>query len=340
MLQWFRKRSKGRLERVRAPGSRAARLGLEQLEDRQLLSTLAAAGGGIVFIVGADGSVMERTALGTLVSIAGPGSAQSVSAAANRSSPNPGKVDPVEAFYVTRANGLVEVSETGGLRQIGGDGTIRDVSAGNDLSGHEQALAITTSGGLFNFTDARGFERLGGDGSIKAVKATTMDREVAITGDNSVFEFDRQVGWFRLTSAGFAATISAATDDSGTTHVYVGTADGTLFQATLQDGFSQVGDARGTKTVSAGTDEVGVAQGFVLTPARGLFEINSDGSLLRLGGDGSVARVVVGDSGQAFVATTDGSVFSLDQTNGFVRITSAGFADLTDGSDNDMAGKG
>lgn len=226
-------------------------------------------------------------------------------------------------FVVTTDAGLFRYSPTSGWAQIGGSGTIRSISAGTDAKGQADVFVLTTGNAFFEYSQV-GWAAVGAANTILAMSAASQGRVVVVTADHSVFQFGPSTGWIRLTSAGFAKSLSVVTEGAGNLAVFAVTQNNALYRETLTSGWQAIGAAGTIQAVDAGTDAHGKATVFALTADDSFFRYNS-AEWTPLGAPHTVLGMEAADSDRVFAITADGSLFANDDTFGWYRLTGSGF---------------
>jgi RHS repeat-associated protein len=248
--------------------------------------------------------------------IGAAGTIQSISGVADASG------NPV-IFVVTTDAALFRFSPASGWQQIGGSGTIRSISAGTDAKGQPNVFVLTAGNAFFEYSQA-GWAQIGAANTILSMNAASQGRVVVITADESVFEFGPGSGWIRLTSAGFAKSLSVVTEAAGGLVVFAVTQNDALYRETLTSGWQALGAAGTIQAIDAGTDTHGNANVFALTAADSFFRYNSAG-WAPLGAAHTILGMEAADSDRVFAITADGSLFANDDAFGWYRLTGSGF---------------
>lgn len=254
---------------------------------------------------------------------------QSISAVATQSGGNVVQLGAtnIVLYAVTAGEALVRFSATTGWQVIGGSGSILSVSAGTDTTGGADAFVLTTNGDLMEFRDATGWvpSPLGGKNSVLAMQAGSNDSVVAITADHSLFEHNDTFGWYRLSGAGFAQSISLVTDASGNQTVFALTLGDSLYRFDTT-GWTKLGN--NITQISAGVDTQGNANVFAITENGDLAEWH--GNLVQTWAPPSAPLTLLsaGNADILFAVAADGSIQDHDPTYGWLPYTGAGFAGL------------
>lgn len=232
-------------------------------------------------------------------------------------------------FAVTTDHALFRF-DAGGWAMLGSPGTIGSISAGTDSQGWADVFVLATDSSLTEWSTSAGWlpRPIGGPGSVLSVAAADHDRVVAITNDHSIYEHDNRFGWFPLTGPGFARAISTVTDASGTLAVYAVTQNQALFAYNPSTGWTALGAPGTVQAAYAGTDAAGGAAVFIQTTRGALVEYSATGGWSTLSPPPPLAASFVSPAGNdhLYVVMADGSVFGRDDTWGYYRLTSPGFA--------------
>jgi hypothetical protein len=234
----------------------------------------------------------------------------------------------VVLFAVTLDSGMYRFDSIYGWLQIGGVGSVRTVSAGTDSNGRAAAFVMLTDGSLTEYRTSSGWlgGSLGAAGTILSIAATQNDTVIAITSDHSLYEYNRQYGWFPLTSSGFAQSVQAVTDGSGQLAVYAQTLNQALYRYSPATGWGLLGAPGTIQAISAGTDASGQSNVFVRTSDNDLLENDSVKGWSLLSAPKGVYEFSAAGSDRVFGSLADGSVYAHDDAFGFYPLTSPGFA--------------
>lgn len=223
---------------------------------------------------------------------------------------------------------LFRYDATNGWQQIGGAGTIADLSAAPDRAGQAAVFVRTTDGCFTEWSGSRGWNpsSLGGQGSILQMDALPGDRAVVVTADHSVFAYDPEWGWFRLTSAGLADSVQGVIDGAGRWVVYAVTLDRGMLSYTL-GGAWQVVDWPGTVAqISAGTGSNGQAQVYVNTTNHDLFAYNAESGWTAVQQPGWTCSALAATAvDQLFAVAQDGSLWRWDPASHWLALSDSGF---------------
>lgn len=232
----------------------------------------------------------------------------------------------VVVFAVTEISGLYRF-DTHGWAQIGGTGSVRSVSGGTDSSGLAAAFVILTDGSFTEYRSSSGWtSTLGAAGTIVSATAAANDTAIAITADHSVYEYNRQFGWFPLTSSGFGQSLSAVNDSSGQLVVYAKALNEALYRYTPSNGWALVGGPGSIQAISAGTNASGQAVVYVRTTSNDFLENDPTRGWINLKSPSSVFEFAATNQDRVFVSLADGTIMEHDDTFGFYPLTSPGFA--------------
>lgn len=234
----------------------------------------------------------------------------------------------VVLFAVTLDSGMYRFDNVYGWLQIGGVGTIRTVSAGTDSNGMAAVFVMLSDGSLTEYRTSSGWlgGSLGAAGTILSFAATQNDAVIAITSNRAIYEYNRQFGWFPLTSGGFAQSVQAVTDSSGRLTVYAQTLNEALYRYSPAFGWSLLGAPGTIQAISAGINATGQSNVFVRTSNNDLLENDSVRGWSLLSAPKGVYEFSAAGSNRVFASLADGSIFAHDDTFGFYPLTGAGFA--------------
>jgi hypothetical protein len=237
-------------------------------------------------------------------------------------------------FAITPSKGLAYYDGTA-WATIGGAGTIASLSAvmevprasvppGTPVTADDPVVfAITAQGGLARYdVQEGGWEQIGGNGTISAISAGLDAKGLAdvfvITANGSLTEWD--AGSWLASPIGAAGTIlnMSAGTSGGLDAV---TADHSLFTYNSTSGWMRLSAAGFANSVSAvnGTD-------FVITPAGGLDEVSSTGTVA-IGGAGTITSISAGtdtsNRPEVFAITNTGELAEYSVQNGWQTIGGA-----------------
>jgi ELWxxDGT repeat protein len=229
-------------------------------------------------------------------------------------------------FVVTQDHGLFRFSFTTGWQMIGAPGTIASVSAGTDSGGRGDAFVLTTAGDFVEFRGSSGWvPQIGGRGTILSASAIDGDRVLVVTADHSIFEFDPGIGWFPLTSPGFARTVSAVRDASGQLEVFAITLGQALYRHEDALGWNLIGNAGSIAAIAPATDTAGAAAVFVVTTQSDLAEFDTRSGWSILNASQPVGALAAGAVDRVFAELNDRTIVGHDDTFGFYPLTGPGF---------------
>jgi ELWxxDGT repeat protein len=229
----------------------------------------------------------------------------------------------VVVFAITLDQGLFSFSNATGWRQVGAPGTIRTASAGTDAAGFADVFVLTAGNAMYEFDSRAGWFPLGAANTILSMSGTSQGRVVAVTADRSVFEFDPRFGWLRLTSAGFAASVQAVTQASGSLAVFVVTQQHGLYEYQDNGTWTHIGE--GILSYAGGTDASGQANVFVTTQTGAFYEFSQSHGWRPLPTTQPVVSFTAADADQVFAALGDGSILGHNDTQGTFSLAGAGF---------------
>lgn len=276
----------------------------------------------IVFVVNAQHALFRYDGRSGWVQIGGAGTVASVCAVL-QPLPIPGGTRDAVAFVVTTDHSLAGYDDLHGWQQRGDPGTIRSASAGNDRNGLADVFVLTTAGALTEWSTSSGWlpAPIGGPGSILGFSAFTADRVDVVTNDHSIFRFDPQLGWLRLTGADFARAVSTSRD-------------GTTFAQTLGNapfrhdaaGWIALGAPGTIGALDAGLDASDHPEIFALTTDGAFAEYNTPNGWQVIGAPNTVRSMSAGDHGHVFVLTTGGSVAGHGDQTGWFTLAGLGLA--------------
>lgn len=302
-----------RVSRAEVRSRPTVRLQLEELEDRQLLSTVATAGPTEVFVIRPDQSVWENIGFGW-VALSGSGFAGSITAVSEP------VVGDFVLFALTPGGTIFSYRSSIGWNVVGS--TFTSMSAGTDPSGFADLFALTGTGGtLYEFNNSGVFS-LGND--IVSFSASNNGIVSATLTNNAVWAFDPNIGWFALSSAGFANQVSMQINAAtGFQVVFADSPGGTVHQWMANTGWITLGGV--FRTISAGQDLNGNADVLALTAKNGLFEFNQSPTRATFVGN-FAADVAATLDDREFVILTNGAVWGHDTRVGWFQMTSPGFA--------------
>lgn len=163
-----------------------------------------------------------------------------------------------------------------------------------------------------------------------AISAAWSGAVAVIRPDHSVWEYSKQFGWFPITDANFATSISAVHENfSNTDIVFALTQPGLLYEYNPTSGWRLLGGY--FQSISAGLDVTGRADVFALTVSQNLYQFSQFGAKL------------LGSFIQSFAGGADDTVFAVlinnaawehSGPNGWTPVTDPGFAQtITVGTD-------
>jgi hypothetical protein len=304
-------RESRRPEKRRPP---SVRLELEPLEDRQLLATIATAGPSEVFVIRPDQSVWQNIGAGWQ-EVAGPGFAVAICAV------NEPALSDFVLFARTSGGTIFQYRSTLGWSVVGS--TFTTMSAGTDLNGFADLFALTSGGALYEFSNS-GVVQLGN--YVTSIAGSINGIVIATLTNNAVWAYDPTLGWFAVSSAGFANQVSVQTDAStGDEVVFANTLGGSVWTWTLDSGWTDLGAT--FNVISAGQDNSSTANVFALTSGGGLFEFYRDPVRAEFLGS-SVSLMAATTDDRVFVVLSNGAVWGHDSSVGWFVLTSPGFAAL------------
>jgi ELWxxDGT repeat protein len=288
------------------------------------LANVQEASGAVTFAITPSNELYEHTADGwTWLS----DNIQSVSAVAVA-----GSTSPV-VFALTTNNALFVYNDPSGWQMIGAPNTVQEISAGTDARGQADVFVIGGDTQLTEWSTSSGWlaSPIGAKGTIESISATADNGVVAVTTDNSIFEYTAQFGWFRLTSANFAQSISTVTNAAGDLVVFATTLDNGLYQYNAGGAWAKIGASGTIQSTSAGTDASGQANAFVITTGNQLAEYDSVSGWSTLSAPGTPADISAAAADTVFMILSDGSVYGHDDPSGFFPLASAGFGQTGEG---------
>lgn len=307
-------------------------LRLEVLEERCLLSASSLPAGGFDHLVATSdkgNTLLALTSQNDLYSHTDAGGWVELGQDIIAASASAEKSGTVVTFALLSDHALARYDSASGWQTIGAPGTILSMSSGTDQNGNAD-LFVTTAGGEFTeYSGSSGWLRapLGAPGTILSWDALANDGVVAVTTNHQVMEHDDQFGWFALSGTGFAQSVSAVTDASGTLIVYATTPGQALYQLTSGIGWTPLGAAGTVSSISSGLDDQGQAMVAVLTTAADLLEYDTTVGWFFVHPPGPVTAVSAAPADTIYFVLQDGSVFGHDDQFGSFRLTSIGFAE-------------
>lgn len=273
------------------------------------------------FAVSADHALWERHDASGWATIGAPGTVAAISPVADGSGHE-------VVFVVTADHALFRYGDTLGWQMLGATGTVRSASAGVDSTGRADVLVLGTDGSLTCWSGAQGWlaSRLGGPGSVLQASAANAGRVVVVGADQAVLEFDPNLGWFPLTGAGFARSVSAVADSSGNLTVFAQTFSGGLFRYTPVSGWNRAGGDGTILSASAGLDGAGRPEVVVLTTNHAVAAWNSVTSWSVLAPPAPAADLVASTTGRLVAVLSNGALFAHDEVFGWFALTGPNFA--------------
>lgn len=273
-----------------------------------------------VFAVTADHALWRHDDATGWTPIGAPGTILAIAVAPEES------LNPV-VFAVTSARGLARFEPQLGWQSLGAAGTIRAVSAGRSLDGKADAFVLTTSGDLVEFHSSGWLPNpIGGRGTILSMSAVTQGRLYVVGADGSVLEHDDELGWLKLTSPRFAATLDTVDDGAGHVTVLAVRPDGSLWRHDDPTGWAMVSGTGTIQSATGGQDPQGQPNAFALTTSGMLVEF-AGGRSQTLAGAGVVRSAAGVSIGRVYVIEADGSIQSHDDLFGWLPLAGPGFAD-------------
>jgi uncharacterized repeat protein (TIGR01451 family) len=289
--------------------------------------TLFATAGGsssIVFVIGSDGKLYEHVDATGWAAIGAAATVDSISAVTQANG-------SVVLFAQTTDGGLsFFVAGVGWKGHIGGAGTIQVISAGLDFTGQASVFVIDTNGHLDEWSTSSGWRTIPASpaGGVVQLSAVDNDRVYVVTANQSVYGNDRNLGWFPLTSPGFARSISATDDGQGHVTVYAVTPDEALFRHDDATGWTQIGGTGTIDVVSAGRDRANEPNVFAITTSSDLAENDTLAGWSILRPPASAVKLSATLADRVFAVLADGSVYGHDDTFGFFPLAGSGFAEV------------
>lgn len=232
----------------------------------------------------------------------------------------------VVVFAQTAAGALARFDNHSGWQMLGGSGTISALGAGTDQLGQADVFVLTSDQGFARWTASGGWRTIGGAGSVLQWAAVPGGGVVAVTADHRLEGFNDTFGWYPLSGPGFARAVSAATDSSGRTVLWVQSLDHALYRFDPAGGWEQLGGSGTIASLSAGTDKAGLVDVFVVTTAGDFGRYDPQTGWAFVHPPGPVAEMSATGLGRVYVVLGDGSVFGQDDQFGFFRFTGPGFA--------------
>lgn len=109
----------------------------------------------------------------------------------------------VTVLAVSRDHALWQHGDTSGWQRVGGPGTIRSVTGGEDPANRPDAFVLTTDSQFAGFVSGH-WELLATAGEVKSAVGVSIGRVYFVTADGSILAHDDIFGQFRLTAPGFA----------------------------------------------------------------------------------------------------------------------------------------
>lgn len=151
-----------------------------------------------VYVLTADGSVYGNDPSVGWFALTAPGFARSISAT------DDGRGNDT-VYAVTTTGGLYVHNDATGWTGLGASGTINTINAGRDSANNPEVFAVTTSGQIALNDSLSGWSTLNSPVPAVELSATSADRLFMVLSDGAVDGYEPGVGFFPLTSAGFAA---------------------------------------------------------------------------------------------------------------------------------------
>jgi hypothetical protein len=228
---------------------------------------------------------------------------------------------PSVVFYVSPDHALWRY-DASGWTQIGGAGTIREVSAVTDGFGLITVFAATVDHALFRFDALSGWQELGAPGTVWAasagISASGRADAFVMLMDAGLTRWSTLGGWLAA-PIGAPGTIATAKAGIGGRAYAVGT-DHTAFGYDDQRGWFTLSSAGPTRTLDATGTFAGQAEIDVIGVNSDLKQIADNGSTVT----GSATPLGAGiDSVGA-----GGAIFALTLDNNFMELNSAGWQRL------------
>lgn len=271
----------------------------------------------VSYVVSADNGLYRHDASGWTKIGAGIRSASAVTESSGT----------VAVYLVTLDQALFRYDNVSGWTQIGGSGTIQGISAGTDTAGRGDVFVITTGGALYQFGTG-GWRKFYDPGTVRSVVASDLGRATMVTTDGSVFGYHPVYGWFRLTSAGFATSVSAVSEATGGLVVFAVTTTGGLWRHDDTAGWTSLNPSSGVASATAGTDAQGHAEVYAVTKDGSLYEDSLQTGWMLLGSAGSIAAATAADNDTVLAVTTDGTLMQHNGQSGWLKLSNAGFVHL------------
>lgn len=234
----------------------------------------------------------------------------------------------IVAFALTADHALARYDASSGWQMIGAPNTIQSISSGTDQNGRADVFVTTSTGMFTEYSFSNGWlsGALGAPGTILSWDALKGDGVVVVTTSHQVLEHDDQFGWFPLSGAGFAQSVSASTDGKGNLALFATTPEQGLYCLLNGGGWAAIGSAGTIAGVTAGSDSSGQAMAAVLTTAGDLLEYDSAAGWFVVHPPGPVTEANATGFDRIYFLLSDGSVFGHDDQFGSYRVTSVGFA--------------
>lgn len=276
----------------------------------------------IVFAIAADGAPYLHTAAGGWTPLGAAGTVVSISAST--------QTNGTVVLFALGTDGSLSryVLGVGWEGEIGAAHTVQQISAGTDRTGQADVFVINGSDGLDEWSTSAGWQALPNSpaGAATQLSAVERDRVYVVTANQAVYGHDPSLGWFALTSPGFAGSISATGTAQGNDTVYAVTPSKGLYEYVSTTGWTPIGGNGTIETISAGRDASNQANVFTITTAGDLAEYDTVKGWMVLNPPSSVAKLSATVADALYTLLTDGTIEGYDPTFGFFPLTSARFA--------------
>lgn len=276
------------------------------------------------FAINSQHELFERTTSGWIA--LGQG-IQSISAV-TPSHAAPGTANDPVVFAVTMDGALFRYGSSSGWQQIGAPGTVLSASAGADAAGEASVYVRTTAGDFTGWSPSGGWlaAPIGHDGSVVSMAAGAAGRVAVITADQSIFEFDPRVGWFRLAGTKFASSLSLSTDTNGREVLFAQTVGGGMVEHDFAGGWQRVGGEGTVREASAGLDAAGHPVVYVVTTTGELSAFDAVSGWSVMHPPSQVSGLAATSGGQLFFTLSDGSIAEWNGSANLFALSAAGFA--------------
>lgn len=274
-----------------------------------------------VFVIGTNGDLYQYTSTGGWTIIGAAGTVEAISAVT--------QTNGTVVLFAEGTDGSLSryVLGVGWVAPIGARGTISQISAGLDHTGQADVFIIATNGGLDEWSTAAGWQAVAASpaGAALQISAVDQDNVYVLTSNGSIYGHGPAFGWFPLSSAGFARSLSATDDGTGNATVYAVTVNGAVYEYVNTTGWTEIGAAGTITVVSAGRTGSNQADLFAVTSGNELAEFDAGWKALNPPAPASRLSATAAD--QLFAIFADGAIEGYDSTFGFFPLTSPGFAD-------------